>query len=227
MIHLRAILPALGIAGIFAVVLSACVPEGQPGWSEAEVERIASLSLDRLPALPPDPSNAVADDPAAAALGEALFFDTRLSGNGRVACATCHLPDRQFQDDRPVGLGMGKTGRRTMPVAGTAYSPWLFWDGRKDSQWSQALGPLESAVEHGGDRTQYAHLVAAHYRRPYEAIFGPLPDLDGLPPHAAPAGEPAVVAAWEAMGEGDRDNVNRVFANMGKAIAAFERGIVP
>jgi len=41
-----------------------------------------------------------------------------------------------------------------MPIAGMAHTPFLFWDGRKDSQWAQALGPLESPVEHGGNRTQ-------------------------------------------------------------------------
>lgn len=51
-----------------------------------------------------------------------------------------------------------------MPIAGGAHSPWQFWDGRADSQWAQALGPLESGVEHGGDRTLYAHVIAANYR---------------------------------------------------------------
>ena len=60
-----------------------------------------------------------------------------------------------------------------MTVVGAAYSPWLFWDGRKDSLWAQALGPLESPVEHGGTRTQYAHLIDRYYRSDYEALFGP------------------------------------------------------
>ena len=64
-----------------------------------------------------------------------------------------------------------------MPLAGTAYSPWFFWDGRKDSLWAQATGPMESAVEHGGNRSSYAHLIAGKYRDQYEALFGPLPDL--------------------------------------------------
>jgi cytochrome c peroxidase len=148
---------------------------GEPGWSPAETKLIASLSLSTLPPLPPDPSNAVGDDPAAAALGRALFFDTRLSGNGKVACASCHLPDKQFQDGTPLASGMGQTNRRTMPIASTAYNPWFFWDGRRDSQWSQALGPLESAVEHGTDRTQIAHIIAAAYAMDYEAVFGAYP----------------------------------------------------
>jgi len=199
----------------------------EPGWSAAEAKLIASLSLSALPPLPSDPSNAVGDDPAAAALGRALFFDTRLSGNGKVSCASCHLPERQFQDGTPLATGMGQTNRRTMPIAGTAYSPWLFWDGRKDSQWSQALGPLESLVEHGADRTQIARLIAAHYSADYREVFGPLPEMTELPEHASPVGTDAAKAAWSSLAEQERDEVNRVFANVGKAIAAFERTIEP
>ena len=122
-----------------------------PGWTESELTLVRSLSLEALPPLPADLSNRVADDPRAAELGRALFSDARLSANGEVACATCHLPERQFQDDLPLGRGVGTTARRTMPIAGAAYAPFLFWDGRKDSLWAQALGPLESAVEHGGE----------------------------------------------------------------------------
>jgi cytochrome c peroxidase len=214
------------LAGLMTIALAAC-SGGPPAWTEAEKQLIVSLSLSKLPALPPDPSNAVADDPAAAALGAELFADTRFSGNGKVACASCHLPERQFQDDRPRGIGMGETPRRTMPIAGTAYAPFLFWDGRKDSLWSQALGPMESPVEHGGDRTQFAHLIEKYYRAPYEALFGPLPELSHLPPHASPSGGAAVIAAWQAMSEADRDAVNRIFSNIGKSIAAFERTIMP
>ena len=84
----------------------------EPRWSATEVKLITSLSLSTLPPLPSDPSNAVGDDPAAAALGRALFFDTRLSGNGKVACASCHLPERQFQDGTPLATGMGQTNRQ-------------------------------------------------------------------------------------------------------------------
>ena len=73
-----------------------------PDWTEEELALVRSLSLEALPPLPPDPSNRLADDPAATELGGALFFDTRLSANGEVACASCHLPDRQFQDDLPL-----------------------------------------------------------------------------------------------------------------------------
>lgn len=168
-------------------------------WTADERSMLQSLSLASLPALPADPSNAYADRPEAARLGARLFFDTLMSGNGRVSCATCHQPGKDFQDGIALGKGVGTAGRRTMPLAGTAYSPWQFWDGRADSHWAQALGPLESAVEHGGTRAQYAQLVRERYGKEYARIFGSAP-------------EPG-------------SDVNRVYANIGKAIAAYERQI--
>ena len=199
----------------------------RPAWSADEIATLRSLWIGSLPALPADPSNRYGDDPAAAALGERIFFDTRFSSNGQVACSTCHLPQLGFQDSKPLSHGVGATNRRAMPIAGTAYSPWLFWDGRKDSQWAQALGPLESAVEHGGNRTQYAHLVEQHYKADYEAIFGALPDLAALPASAGPVEDAAARTAWDAMNAADRQRVTLVYANLGKAIAAYERRIMP
>ena len=165
--------------------------------------------------------------PAAAALGATLFFDHRLSRNGEVACATCHKIDRQFQDDLPRAVATGTNTRRTMPLAGVAWSPWFFWDGRRDSLWAQALTPLEDAVEHAGNRTAYARFMAANFHERYERIFGPLPPLDGLPDNASPLGTEAEQAAWAAMSEDQRNAVNSVFANIGKAIGAFERSLTP
>ena len=145
------------------------------GFFAEEKAAIASLSLASLPPLPADTTNRFADSPAAAALGATLFFDHRLSRNGEVACATCHKIDRQFQDDLPRAVATGTNNRRTMPLAGVAWSPWLFWDGRRDSLWAQALTPLEDAVEHAGNRTAYARFMAENFHERYERIFGPLP----------------------------------------------------
>src|SRR5262249_27707317 len=152
-------------------------------------------------------------------------FDTRLSINGAVACSTCHRSDRDFQDGLALARGVGTTAKRAMPIAGTARAPFLFWDGRKDSQWAQALGPLESPVEHGGTRAQYAHLIVAEYRPEYEALFGSLPDLSAVPASAGPVPDPTASSAWGSMTDAGRDDVTRVFVNVGKAIAAYERRI--
>lgn len=216
---------AFALLAIFATVVVAATAGGR--WSAQERELLRELSIASLPPLPADPSNRVADDERAAELGQRLFFDQQLSANGQVACASCHLPDKLFQDGTPLARGVGTTDRRTMSIIGTARSPWQFWDGRKDSQWSQALGPLESAVEHGGDRTQYVHHVAEAYRADYEAVFGKLPALTGLPKNAGPVADPKASAAWQELSSAQKDSVNGVFANMGKAIAAYERRIEP
>jgi cytochrome c peroxidase len=214
---LTALLALTGIVACAAVT-------GQPGlWSEQELDEITSMWIGALDELPADPTNRVADDTAAALLGQRLFFDTRLSSTGTVSCATCHIADREFQDDAPLATGVGTTNRRTMPIAATAHAPFLFWDGRKDSQWSQALGPLESPVEHGGTRAQYAHVIAEHYGAEYQSLFGELPALQQIPRVAGPVDDPAAAAAWEALTQQQRDDVTEVFVNIGKAIAAYER----
>jgi cytochrome c peroxidase len=217
------------ICAVAALVLVATIvtvtASGRGGWTRAQLEDLRSMSLTTLESLPPDPTNRVADDPRAAELGRRLFFDTRLSSNGRVACSTCHQADRGFQDGTALGKGVGTTAKRTMPIAGMARSPFLFWDGRKDSLWAQALGPLESPVEHGGTRAQYAHVVADSYAREYAQIFGPLPDLSGVARSAGPVADRDSASAWRGLTSSQRDDVTRVFVNIGKAIAAYERRI--
>jgi cytochrome c peroxidase len=112
-----------------------------------------------------------------------------------------------------------------MPIAAMARSPFLFWAGRKDSLWGQALGPLESPVEHGGTRAQYAHVVVDFYARDYEQLFGALPDLSRMPQSAGPVANREAASAWNALSSAQRDDVTRVFVNIGKAIAAHERRI--
>jgi cytochrome c peroxidase len=180
-----------------AIGVGAAAMSANSGLSDEEMAVLQSMAIDQLEPLAADPTNKYGDDPKAAELGRKFFFETRFSANGKVSCATCHMPERQFQDDVDLASGVGKTSRRTMPIAGTAHSPWMFWDGRKDSQWSQALGPLESPVEHGGKRGQYVKLVAADYADEYRAVFG----------------------------DADFNDTTRVFVNIGKAIAAFERKI--
>ena len=211
-------------AGILSIILVLVAWAGiDPTWSSGERATLRSLSLSSLEPLHADPSNRYGDDPKAAALGQRLFFETRLSGNGKVSCGSCHAPATDFQDAIPLARGVGTTARRTMPVAATAHSPWMFWDGRADSQWAQALGPLESAVEHGGSRTLYAHVVTEHHRAEYESVFGALPDLTGLPRNAGPVSDSAWRSAWQHIPSVRQEHITRVYANIGKAIAAYER----
>ncbi len=218
----------LGILVASTLIAAAVLHAGETKsarWTAKERTVLRSLSLASLGPLPADPSNRYADDSAASELGHTIFFDPRFSRTGTVSCATCHVAEKDFQDDRPLGQGVSAGSRRTMPIAGTANSPWYFWDGRATSQWEQALGPLENPVEHGGDRTQYLHLVAKEYRTRYESIFGALPNVDRLPPHAGPAADAPGIAAWTRLPRTSRNEISRVYANLGKAIAAYERRI--
>jgi cytochrome c peroxidase len=186
------------LAAVLALTAAVRREDGDyPHWTRAQVATLRSLSLRSLGPPPRDPSNAHADDPRAAALGKRLFSDRRLSANGRVSCATCHDPKRDFQDRRRLGKGIGLTARRTMPLAGVGHAQWLFWDGRKDSLWSQALAPLTHPHEMGATRALVAAVVREHYRTEYEAVFGPLRSR------------------------------TQTFVDVGKALEAFERTIEP
>lgn len=209
-------------------------PDPQPAlpWTAAEKRLIARHSPLGPP--PADPTNAYADNPAAAQLGQFLFFETRLSSNGAVSCATCHDPQRHFADARPLGEGLTRGTRHTQALWNVAYNRWFFWDGRAGALWAQALVPIERPDEMGGSRVQTARLIAADpaLSAAYERVFGPLPagaSLRQLPERGRPlADDPndAQHRAWEALGAEQRAGVNRVFVNVGKAIAAYERKLI-
>lgn len=217
-------------AGVFCVVQPD--ESGAVRFTEQEQRRIFQHSP--LPPPPPDPTNAVADNPDAARLGQRLFFDPRLSGNGQVSCATCHLPERHFADGKPLAEGVMRFERHTPALWNVAYNRWYFWDGRADTLWSQALQPIEQPEEMGGSRTGVARLIASdrELRAAYEQVFGPIGELDDprrFPPGARPQPGGATRpehAAWEAMNPADREQVERVFVNAGKAIAAYERRLL-
>lgn len=180
-------------------------PASPKPWTDTDIAVLQSLSIDSLAPLPGDSSNAVADNPLAAEFGHALFFDARLSVNGGIACSTCHQPIRRFTDGLQKGQAIGTSNRNTPSIVGTAYSPWLYWDGRRDSQWSQALSPLEDAKEHGSDRRHIVNVVLGDptYNALYRQLFGDPPqNLNNLA-------------------------INTAFANIGKAFAAYERLLMP
>jgi cytochrome c peroxidase len=166
-------------------------------------EKRQLLSLSPLPAPPPDPTNRWADDPRAADLGRDLFFDARFSADGTVSCATCHRPGRDFTDGRELARGLGDGTRHTPGLANIAQQPWLTWDGRADSLWSQALHPFESPREMGMSRGEIIRIISedAVLHGKYRGVFGPFPASD------------------------DPQGVDRAFAQVGKAIAAYERTI--
>jgi cytochrome c peroxidase len=89
--------------------------------------------------------------PATVTLGEKLFFESRLSGDGTVACATCHDPARAFTDGRPASIGVhGRVGQRNAPtILNALYNKTQFWDGRVHTLEQQAALPITNPFEMG------------------------------------------------------------------------------
>jgi len=192
------------------------------GLSDEETETLRTMMMDGR-ALPPSPTNRVADLPAAAELGRALFFDKRMSLDGTTACASCHDPDEGWSDSRPLSLGVEERegGRHSMPVQATAFQTFWFWDGRADSLWSQAIKAIESHPEMDFSRMEVARFIADNYRQAYETIFGPMPSLDGLPNRSRPGLE-----SWDTLSGAEQESVERIFSNVGKVIEAYERKLL-
>ncbi len=154
-------------------------------------DALAGRALRRIQApplgLPPVPVPAE-NPPTAAkiALGRRLFFDRRLSHNGTMSCAMCHLPERGFTNNelaRPVGTE-GRSLRRNAPtLLNVAYARYLFHDGRETGLETQAIAPLLDPSEMANP--SLGHLVAKVRALPdypglFEAAFGGGPSADRI-----------------------------------------------
>ena len=190
-----------------------------PSLDGAACNAIKSLELPAQ--LPPSAGNAKGDDPKAASFGFAAFFDARFSRSNEVRCATCHVPENHFADGKAVSQGLAEVTRNSPTALNAARMSTIFWDGRADSIWSQPLFAFENPKEMGYTRLEIAHRVAQSYKDKYEPTFGPLPPLDDATrfPAAGKPGDPA----YDAMGAPDREAVDRVVANVGKALEAYVR----
>lgn len=216
----------LALAALLMLTAVAAAPSDADRFSAADRQFLQAFSLAKLPPPPAAPSNAWADDAAAAALGRQLFFDTRLSAGGRFACASCHQPARHFSDGLPRALATGQTRRNTPSVLGAAHSLWLDWDGRTDSLWAQALGPIEDPNELALSRSEYVARLETLYPKAFNAVFGPQPGLPlvanmALP--ASPLGDESAQARWAALPPAVRDAIDRRFSQAGKALMAYQR----
>ena len=201
-------------------------------WSDDELRLISTLGP--LKDAPLDTTNAYGNRWDAARFGQRLFFETGFSPGEPMSCTTCHKPGMFFVDRIPLAEGRVIEDRNTPTILNAAHFDDFFWDGRTDSLWSQAIEPFEDPREFATTRVAAARHVlnSPLLRRSYENIFGALPDFNDLarfPAHARPVpGEsdhPHNVA-WQTMTPADQDAANRVMANIGKSIAAFERTMV-
>jgi cytochrome c peroxidase len=146
---------------------------------------------------PPDPTNAYADNAAAATLGQKLFFEKSHSGplkvaddgtngglgqvgeTGKVSCASCHNTGTWFTDQRSnvVALGADWGTRNAMSLVNAAYqTPFMHWDGRFDTSFGPMIGPGENPRSQNSTRLAIAHMLWNKYRDEYNAVFDP--DLD-------------------------------------------------
>ncbi|WP_298613121.1 cytochrome c peroxidase [uncultured Thiothrix sp.] len=203
-----------------------------------ELSQIKHLTLSHRLA-PQDLSNKYATHPLAIALGKVLFFDTRLSSDHQVACATCHNPKQGWSTPDPRISLRGVTLKRHTPsLWNTGYQRWQFWDGRADSLWLQAIESMENEAEMKGDRVHAVRLILAdaNLQTSYRSIFGELPptlSLTALPLRAKPrpkqegitVTDETIHQAWEQLPATVRQDINQVTTHLMKSIAAFEMTI--
>ena len=124
------------------------------------------------PALPAD--NPLSDK--GISLGEKLFRDPRLSGNGKQSCASCHAPERAFSDRVALSLGIdGKPGaRNAQPLPNLAWAPSFAWDGSQPRVRDQALAAMSNPLEMHADPARVAHQLATDtdLQKKFHAAFG-------------------------------------------------------
>jgi cytochrome c peroxidase len=188
---------ARALPWLLACATAWAAPGAAPAFTPDEVARIL-LHGPWPPAPALDASNRVDGQPAAVALGRALFFDPGLSADGRLSCASCHLPAAAFQDGRALATGRAPGIRNTPGLLDAASRRWFGWDGAHDALWSASLAPLLAAGEMGGRIDALAARVRDDPQRlrAYRTVFG------------APASDEAVVV------------------DLAKALAAYQATLV-
>lgn len=114
---------------------------------------------------------------AGARLGRALFYDSKLSKNNAIACASCHKQDLAFADNVALSTGFdgGKTGRNSMPIINALSSKGFFWDNRTTNLNDMVLQPIRHQVEMGLESSDFlvSKLKAtSYYPRLFNEAFG-------------------------------------------------------
>ena len=119
------------------------------------VEETAAVEVDKQPVVAEEPlkplPTSVDVNMDKVLLGRGLFHDTALSGDGTVACVTCHMLDHGGAEPRKTSTGIGgQVGPINSPsVLNAGYNFVQFWDGRAKDLQEQAAGPVENPIEMG------------------------------------------------------------------------------
>jgi cytochrome c peroxidase len=169
------------------------------GFSEPEIARILQHGPWPVASMR-DPSNRVSGRPEAIAFGKTLFFEARLSRDGKSSCATCHRPELHFADGRKRGEGFVELDRNTPGLLNVRLNRWFGWDGAADSLWSQSLRPIVDKREMAASTTHVGALVR---------------------------NDPRLAESFrKTFGEPPSDDDDAVTINAGKALAAFQETLV-
>jgi cytochrome c peroxidase len=169
------------LGALAALLPAAVVATGDAAFTESEVRAILSHGPWPAPATQ-DPSNRVSGNRAAIELGERLFFDARLSAAGKFACATCHVPERNWTDNRTRGAAAADVDRNTPTLMNVRLGRWFGWGGGADSLWAQSIRPILDARELGASPRHVAELVrkddqlTCRYRKSFGAPPSPADD---------------------------------------------------
>lgn len=170
------------VLGALAVLLpAAAVATDDAPFTESEVRAILAHGPWPAPATQ-DPSNRVSGNRAAIELGERLFFDTRMSAAGKFACVTCHVPERNWTDNRTRGAAAADVDRNTPTLMNVRLGRWFGWGGGADSLWSQTIRPILDTRELGASPRHVAELVrkdeqlSCRYRKSFGAPPSPADD---------------------------------------------------
>ena len=127
--------------------------------------------FDTAPVPPGNPQT-----PEKVELGKMLFFDRRLSGDGTMSCATCHIPEMGFSDGQAISLNYPttKNWRNSPTLINVAFSRFLFHDGRVETLEDQALFPMMSAFEMNQNLDFLEEEIRSvpEYRELFKKVFG-------------------------------------------------------
>jgi cytochrome c peroxidase len=134
--------------------------------------------LSTAPLQPLRPPDTLSSSDPRVALGRRLFFDTRLSGDGRLSCASCHDPRKRFSDGRTVAVGRNQVRlkRNTPALLNLEARGPYFWDGRAPTLEEQALLPLTDPNELAKELPTLERELAAdpEYAARFQEAFGSL-----------------------------------------------------
>ena len=174
----------LAVIGVLAVLMPALVraSDSSVGSSSFEIKMPFGIPIELWTYFVPN------DNPITTAkveLGRKLFFDARLSADGKVSCASCHEPGRAFTDGRKVAEGIGgRLGTRNSPTLLNAmFSTGQFWDGRAGTLEEQAKLPLTNLDEMGNrslDEALAKIAMVPEYVGGFQQVFGGAVTMDGF-----------------------------------------------